>query len=128
MKFCQECDNLLVTKIADIDSENNMDKLISYQCINCGYKEELKITNKDTHKCVYFNKKGAVSNKIDATVVSHLSLDPTLPRVNNLQCPNTICPSVKGNKISDIVYIEIDADTMTYMYKCNNCQQTWKNK
>ena len=128
MRFCRDCENLLVTKIADIDSENNADKLISYQCLNCGYKEELKISNDDTNKCVYFNKRGAVASKIDATVVSHLSLDPTLPRVNNLQCPNANCATNTGNVANDIVYIELDADTMTFMYKCNICQQTWKNK
>ena len=31
------------------------------------------------------------ASKIDATIASHLSLDPTLPRVNNLQCPNANC-------------------------------------
>lgn len=128
MKFCKECENLLVTKIADIDSENNMDKLISYQCLNCGYKEELKISDKDTNKCVYYNKKGVVSSNIDSTVASYLSLDPTLPRVNNLQCPNAECSSNKGSSVSDIIYIELDADTMTFLYKCNHCHKTWTNK
>jgi len=128
MKFCPDCENLLITKIADIDTTDNPNNLVSYFCNNCSYSEDLKIKNKETNKCVYYNKKGVVSSKIDANVIPFLDLDPTLPRINNLQCPNTECESVKESITNDVRYIQIDSDTMTYLYKCNHCQQTWKNK
>ena len=128
MKFCPDCENLLITKIADIDTTDNPNNLVSYFCNNCAYTEDLKIKNKETNKCVYYNKKGVVSSKIDENVIPFLVLDPTLPRINNLQCPNTECESVKESITNDVRYIQIDSDTMTYLYKCNHCQQTWKNK
>ena len=127
MKFCPDCENLLITKIADIDTVNDAGSLVSYYCNSCAYSEDLKIKNKDTIKCVYYNKKGVVSSKIDSNVIPFLDLDPTLPRINNLQCPKKECAG-KDSLSNDVKYILIDADTMTYLYKCNHCQQTWKNK
>ena len=127
MKFCPDCENLLITKIADIDTTDNPNGLVSYFCNNCGYSEDLKIKNKETNKCIYYNKKGVVSSKIDDNVIPFLDLDPTLPRINNLQCPKPECAG-KESLSNDVKYIQIDADTMTYLYKCNHCQQTWKNK
>ena len=126
MKFCPDCETLLITKIADIDTTDNPNKLVSYHCLNCGYHEDLKIKKKNTSKCVYFNKKGVVATKVDNNVVPFLDLDPTLPRINNIQCPNTEC--VKEHINNDVKYILINEDTMTYLYKCNHCSQTWKNK
>ena len=43
MKFCPDCEMLLITKIADIDVTTNPNKLVSYHCLNCGYQQYIVI-------------------------------------------------------------------------------------
>ena len=68
----------------------------------------------------------------------YTKLDPTLPRIKNMRCPNVDCSSNKKksdesgeSKISEkkpeIIYLRYDNSNMKYIYLCSECNFTWNN-
>jgi DNA-directed RNA polymerase subunit M/transcription elongation factor TFIIS len=121
MKFCSQCDNMYYIGISEKDSN----KMI-YYCRNCGYKDE-EITQEGC--CVLntqFKKSGQSFNHI---INKYTKLDPTLPRINNVKCPNSQCASNDENdktKKPEIIYLRYDDDNMKYLYICVDCDTIWK--
>jgi aspartate carbamoyltransferase regulatory subunit len=57
----------------------------------------------------------------------YTKLDPTLPRVYNINCPNTECETNTDSEIKpEIIYIRYDEDNLKYLYLCSTCDTTWK--
>ena len=52
--------------------------------------------------------------------------DPTLPRINNILCPNPDCETNKGDKEREIIYIRYDDINMKYVYLCYECNTVWR--
>jgi len=117
MHFCSECSNMYYIRI----SADNPNKLI-YYCRNCGHEDfalnvdNLTITNtqfkKVTSQVTYINK--------------YTKLDPTLPRINNILCPNAECLTNTKNEPREIIYIRYDDINMKYIYLCSSCNTVWK--
>lgn len=117
MHFCSECSNMYYIRI----SSDNPNKLI-YYCRNCGHEDfalnvdNLTITNtqfkKASSQVTYINK--------------YTKLDPTLPRINNILCPNAECLTNTKNEPREIIYIRYDDINMKYIYLCSSCNTVWK--
>ena len=58
----------------------------------------------------------------------YTKLDPTLPRVNNILCPNANCKTNTEDAPKEIIYIRYDDTQMSYVYLCSTCDTVWKNK
>jgi aspartate carbamoyltransferase regulatory subunit len=58
----------------------------------------------------------------------YTKLDPTLPRVTNILCPNLDCASNKDSHIREIIYIRYDDINMKYVYLCSTCDTVWKTE
>jgi aspartate carbamoyltransferase regulatory subunit len=56
----------------------------------------------------------------------YTKLDPTLPRINTILCPNTDCETNTKNKEREIIYIRYDDMNMKYVYLCSCCDTVWK--
>jgi DNA-directed RNA polymerase subunit M/transcription elongation factor TFIIS len=126
MEFCSECDNYMILKVEEVESNKKKNKMLRYECNNCGHH---KYTNLDKeNSCVYSNNYENNKFKLDNIDINYIAQDPTLPRVNNLQCLYKDCPSNNDKAKADILYVNIDENTATYLYKCNNCNKTWTNK
>lgn len=125
MNFCPECENYLLLKIENTDT--NPSSILKYTCNNCGYFKKVDQKNND-NLCVYHNHYNNDKFKLDNIDINFSAQDPTLPRVNNLQCPFGECETNTNNVEPNILYISIDENTKTFMYKCNNCNKTWTNK
>ena len=57
-------------------------------------------------------------------------MDPTLPRIYNMKCPNGECKTNKkeDNKeqqATEIIYIRYDDDDLKYVYICPTCDTNW---
>ena len=50
-------------------------------------------------------------------------LDPTVPRIKNLNCPNESCDDEIKDK--EIIYIRYDDENMRYVYICTACDNVW---
>ena len=127
MKFCSKCENMYYTKI----DPNPPNKIMHY-CRNCGTEDlniginSYRIRNVSTNITDYKH----IINK-------YTKYDPTLPRVNNVVCPNHECLSntkTGKNKKTEknekdmknhIILIRYDATNLKYIYLCSICDNAW---
>lgn len=115
MHFCIKCDNMYYLKI----NEDDPNKLI-YYCRHCG-DEANDLTADDM--CVLKLQVKRNEEKYVHVMNEYTKLDPTLPRIKTMQCPNAEC---KNKNESDIIYIRYDDINIKYVYMCKNCDTTWK--
>jgi aspartate carbamoyltransferase regulatory subunit len=55
---------------------------------------------------------------------AYTKLDPTLPHLTTIACPNKTCDSNKDAP-RDILYIKTDAKNLKYQYSCVVCDWQW---
>lgn len=120
MEFCSVCDNMYYIKT---DKENKSN--LVYYCKNCNNEEKKDLKG---NNCVYTSSYTA--NKyfdIKDHVNKYTHLDPTLPRVDNIPCPNAGCITNKGKGNKEVIYIKYDSENMKYLYLCVECNTCWSN-
>lgn len=120
MRFCDNCNNMYYIRIDNDDSN----KLI-YYCRNCG-KED---SNSDFSEDITISK--LQIRNVDKTYTNiinkYTKLDPTLPRINNILCPNPECTTNTKHTEREIIYIRYDDVNMKYIYLCSTCEFVWEN-
>jgi len=82
MHFCTNCGNMYYIRLTDTNG-------IVYYCRNCGTEDDT-ITSDNvvvSHTFLKSNK-----NQYAHVVNKYTKLDPTLPRISTILCPNTECP------------------------------------
>lgn len=121
MHFCSQCQNMYYISI----EPDNANKLI-YYCRNCGNKDEYLSDNVTVSKIQVKKSQQEFSHFIN----KYTKYDPTLPRVNNILCPNADCSTnVKDtNADREIIYIRYDNQNMKYVYLCSTCETVWKTE
>lgn len=118
MDFCQHCDNMMYVKL---DEEKN---LVLY-CKNCGY-ETKKMRNQGSYPLIHDNRIDD-ETRYSQAINKNIVFDPTLPHVNNIDCPNKNCS--KGEKEeNDVIYMKYDSNNMKYLYLCAHCNSSWKSE
>ena len=115
MEFCSQCDNMLYLRTNEDEK-----KTLTYFCKHCGF-EETKATNSN-NSCVYEIDYQTSNYAIHTILNEYTHADPTLPRVNNIECPDENC-KVKNKQIC---YIKYDKTNMKYIYLCCDCKVAWK--
>ena len=124
MHFCDKCGNMLYLKITKEGEET----LIHY-CRKCGNKEENIVNESSEVICVsktHIKKKQQTYKNI---INEYTKLDPTLPRIRNIKCPNADCNKgeTKEDIQGEIIYLRYDDENMKYIYLCTSCNNSWKN-
>lgn len=119
MQFCSICNNMYYIKTVPDDKQH-----LVYYCKNCTHEEKKELKNNNCISTNNFNNSFAIN--YDDYINKFTHLDPTLPRVNNIPCPNTECSSNK-NDDKEVIYIKYDNSNMKYLYLCTKCQYCWKN-
>jgi len=104
-----------------IDNDNT-NKLI-YYCRNCG-NEDTNINNENVSISKTQFKKG--EQKFTHIINKYTKLDPTLPRIDRVLCPNKECETNTKNEKREIIYIRYDDVNMKYIYMCSTCDKVWK--
>ena len=145
MHFCQKCDNMLYIRLLHEDSND-----LVYYCRNCG-ESELPITKENI--CVSRTDIVIKDKAYLHDINQYTKLDPTLPRTNNIRCPNQSCPSnhtaedkgatsnkeIDANadadadanadadalKKSEVIYYRYDDKNLKYIYICTLCDKMW---
>jgi DNA-directed RNA polymerase subunit M/transcription elongation factor TFIIS len=108
------------------------DKL-SYYCRNCGHEDISLVSNLNN---LYVSKTEVKKEMNYKNVINkYTKLDPTLPRIYNIDCPNSDCISNKKPKVDEeskektkekeILYIRYDDNNMKFVYLCANCDTVW---
>ena len=138
MHFCKNCDNMYYIKLSDEESSNT---LIHY-CRNCGDENfDLVNNNLSVSKLHIKQEEQGYHNYIN----EYTKLDPTLPRIKNMNCPNIDCvtnkqqvaeqtdtqkkteSNVEPNVENDILFVRINDEKLAYIYMCCHCDTTWKS-
>uniref|UniRef100_A0A6C0D5U2 DNA-directed RNA polymerase M/15kDa subunit domain-containing protein n=1 Tax=viral metagenome TaxID=1070528 RepID=A0A6C0D5U2_9ZZZZ len=112
-----------------VDDSNKL----TYYCRNCKHKDE---TISEEGICVLNTQLRVGEQKFNHIINQYTKLDPTLPRIYNIKCPNLDC---KSNHTSteqsntdtsaspnEVIYIRYDDDNLKYLYICVECDTTWK--
>ena len=114
-----ECGNMLYIKLLQSD-----DNALVYYCRKCG-NEETNI-NED-NICVSKLVLKKTKTKIHHMVNEFTKLDPTLPRITNMKCPNLDClTNQEEGDPTEIIYMRYDDTNMKYIYICCSCDHIWK--
>jgi DNA-directed RNA polymerase subunit M/transcription elongation factor TFIIS len=117
MKFCPHCDNLLYVKTGNIDESR-----LELYCRSCGFVEDDDI---DSNTCVLEDSRVDDRLLYERYVTKHLKHDPTLPRVNNIPCPNASCTRPESAEQS-VTYVKYNVENMRYLYSCTHCGHFWR--
>ena len=124
MKFCIKCDNMYYIGISASNSN-----VLNYYCRNCGYVDE---TVAEQNICVLKTQIKKGEQKFNHIINEYTKLDPTLPRINTVECPNDQCKTNHSNKEGnkekpEVIYMRYDDDNMKYLYMCVECDYVWKS-
>ena len=120
MHFCSKCQNMYYISI----DPNNANKLV-YYCRNCGNVDEtLSVDNVTVSKIQLKKSEQEFSHIIN----KYTKLDPTLPRISSILCPNPNCSTNADNTPKEIIYIRYDDTNMKYVYLCSTCDTVWKTE
>ncbi len=113
MLFCEKCDNMYYLKINEEDSNS----LVNY-CKQCGYVDTSNTQNIITN----------IASIEDTNIINeYTKYDCTLPRVNNIPCPNSECNSNKNKEVQpEVILIKSNEKQLTFVYLCCHCDHSWK--
>ncbi len=117
MHFCSNCSNMYYIRINVIDPN----KLV-YYCRKCGNEDSLLASENICVSKINIKKSQQTFSHI---INKYTKFDPTLPRIDNILCPNSECPTNKDGKQKEIIYIRYDDINMKYVYLCSDCDTTW---
>ena len=120
MHFCSNCSNMYYTRI-NADDPN---KLVFY-CRKCGNEDSLLAAE---NICVSKTQIKKSEQSFNHIINKYTKFDPTLPRISNILCPNSDCPTNKDGKDREIIYIRYDDVNMKYVYLCSDCDTVWQIK
>ena len=127
MHFCLICQNMYYISI-DADDYN---KLV-YYCRNCGHVDNNSGKSISNSKNIFITQTNLKKKEQEFghIINQYTKLDPTLPRVNNILCPNDEClTNIEPDKIlKEIIIIRYDDKNMKYISLCSTCDTVWKTE
>ena len=120
MHFCVQCDNMYYIGISETDSNK-----LTYYCRHCGHINNELATD---GMCVLDTKFKKSEQKFSHIINPYTKMDPTLPRIYNVKCPNESCATHKNDesKPTEVIYIRYDDQNLKYLYICVECDYVWK--
>jgi DNA-directed RNA polymerase subunit M/transcription elongation factor TFIIS len=96
-----------------------------YYCRKCG-NEDTSLASLNI--CVSKTQIKKSEQSFNHIINKYTKHDPTLPRINNVLCPNPDCITNKDGKEREIIYIRYDDVNMKYVYLCYDCETIWQIK
>jgi DNA-directed RNA polymerase subunit M/transcription elongation factor TFIIS len=127
MHFCSICQNMYYISI-DADDPN---KLV-YYCRNCGHFDNNTGKSISKSKNIFITQTNLKKKEQEFghIINQYTKLDPTLPRVNNVLCPNDDCSTNidPDNNSREIIIIRYDDKNMKYISLCSTCDTVWKTE
>ena len=127
MHFCTICQNMYYISI-DANNSNNL----VYYCRNCGHIDNNNSKNiLSNPKNVFITRSNLKKEEeFNYIVNQYTKLDPTLPRVNNVLCPNEECPTNVDSEsnLREIIIMRYDDKNMKYVSICSTCDTVWKTE
>tara|TARA_Y100000590_G_C15385872_1_gene888197 strand:+ start:97 stop:486 length:390 start_codon:yes stop_codon:yes gene_type:complete len=127
MHFCPKCGNMYYLRLTkDADEQENA---LIYYCRKCGNEDDSLVSNLNN---LYVSKTNIKKTTNYKNIINkYTKLDPTLPRITNIDCPNQDCDSNRkddSKEDKEILYIRYDDTNMKFIYLCSICDTIWDTK
>jgi DNA-directed RNA polymerase subunit M/transcription elongation factor TFIIS len=122
MHFCVNCSNMYYIRLSDEDPNS-----IVYYCRNCGHENKnISLDSVTISKTSFKHNK----QKYNSIINKYTKMDPTLPRINTIKCPNQSCSSNESGKEKEreIIYLRYDDINMNFVYMCSTCDTVWNTE
>jgi DNA-directed RNA polymerase subunit M/transcription elongation factor TFIIS len=119
MHFCINCSNMYYIRLSEEDPNS-----IVYYCRNCGHENKnISLDSVTISKTNFKHNK----QKYNSIINKYTKMDPTLPRINTIKCPNQSCDSNEAGKEKEreIIYLRYDDINMNFVYMCSTCDTVW---
>ena len=117
INFCNKCDNLFYLRISRTN-ENELE----YFCRFCQ-----NVDSNITKSVCVLNTNFTSKQNLKHLVNSYTKLDPRLPHISNIPCPNIDCVCNKSKDVlPDIIYKRFNDADMKYIYICVHCDHVWE--
>ena len=100
---------------------------IVYYCRNCGHENKnISLDSVTISKTNFKHNK----QKYNAIINKYTKMDPTLPRINTVKCPNQSCDSNEAGKEKEreVIYLRYDDINMNFVYMCSTCDTVWNTE
>jgi hypothetical protein len=123
------------TRLSGEDDADSPD-VLKYYCLQCGHEENME----QKYTRVMLTNTTSTEQLASRYINKYSKLDPSIPRITTIDCPNTKCVSnpsshigeeTKGESAAipekDILYIRYDNINMKYVYMCVHCDHVWDN-
>ena len=117
MHFCSNCSNMYYIRINSDDPNS-----LVYYCRQCGNEDKIIAVD---NVCVSKTQIKKSEQSFNYIINKYTKLDPTLPRINNILCPNQDCNTNTKDDPREIIYIRYDDVNMKYIYLCSTCDTVW---
>ncbi len=108
------------------DATDGYVQTITLLCRHCGYTEPMRPQNA-SDAVILETAVNLSKQKMGSQLNEYTKLDPTLPHLKTIPCPNTECASNADASLRDILYIKTDAKNMKYQYSCTVCDTQWSS-
>jgi DNA-directed RNA polymerase subunit M/transcription elongation factor TFIIS len=122
MHFCINCSNMYYIRLSEEDPNS-----IVYYCRNCGHENKnISLDSVTISKTSFKHNK----QKYNSIINKYTKMDPTLPRINTIKCPNQTCSSNETGKEKEreIIYLRYDDINMNFVYMCSTCDTVWNTE
>ncbi len=122
MNFCSNCNNMYYIRIS---SENA--NTLQYYCRKCGQEEK---NLNESNLCVSKTRFKRTDQQYGNVINKYTKEDPSLPRVNNIPCPNKECSTNRLDKPTEreVLYIRYDDENLKFVYLCSTCDTVWREE
>jgi DNA-directed RNA polymerase subunit M/transcription elongation factor TFIIS len=117
MHFCSNCSNMYYIRINEDDPNS-----LVYYCRQCGNEDKTIAVDNVCVSSIQLKKSERSFNHI---INKYTKLDPTLPRISNILCPNSDCSTNTNDTPREIIYIRYDDTNMKYINLCSTCDTVW---
>lgn len=122
MHFCTNCSNMYYIRLSEEDPNS-----IVYYCRNCGHENKnISLDSVTISKTNFKHNR----QKYSSIINKYTKMDPTLPRINTIKCPNQACTSNEEQKEKEreIIYLRYDDVNMNFVYMCSTCDTVWNTE
>ena len=121
LRFCPVCNNYLYLR--------NMEAGLNMTCLHCGYVNKFSPTSSEDALILEttFAATGPAAKQTAPVLNEYTKLDPTIPHLKTVACPNKECPTQADPAKRDVIYIKTDAQNLKYQYCCMVCDTQWSS-
>ena len=118
LRFCPVCNN-------SVFFQDNKVAGLSLVCRHCGFNKAMNPANSEEALILETSFGSAKDMSAVSQLNEYTKLDPTLPHLKTIPCPNAACPSTPATR--KILYKKTDIKNLKFEYSCTTCQTAWSS-